>query len=76
MNAARLGNVYGLRIQGSRKMTSDTFQYEKKKQYSVLTMNTAAFTVNFMVWTMFSIIGIKIKGELDLNETEFGLRWG
>ncbi len=36
-------------------------------------MNTAAFTVNFMVWTMFSIIGIKIKGELGLNETEFGL---
>lgn len=36
-------------------------------------MNTAAFTVNFMVWTMFSIIGIKIKEELGLNETEFGL---
>ncbi|MCH8861145.1 MAG: MFS transporter [Proteobacteria bacterium] len=36
-------------------------------------MNTAAFTVNFMVWTMFSIIGIKIKAELGLNETEFGL---
>jgi NNP family nitrate/nitrite transporter-like MFS transporter len=54
-------------------MTSDTFQYEKRKQYSVLTMNTLAFTVNFMVWTMFSIIGIKIKAELNLNETEFGL---
>ena len=54
-------------------MISDTFQYEKRKQYSVLTMNTLAFTVNFMVWTMFSIIGIKIKAELDLNETEFGL---
>jgi MFS transporter, NNP family, nitrate/nitrite transporter len=54
-------------------MTSDSFEYDKRKQYSVLTMNTAAFTVNFMVWTMFSIIGIKIKGELNLNETEFGL---
>ncbi|MDP6238955.1 MAG: MFS transporter [Alphaproteobacteria bacterium] len=54
-------------------MPSDSFHYEKRKQYTVLTMSTVAFTVNFMVWTMFSIIGIKIKGELDLNETEFGL---
>jgi NNP family nitrate/nitrite transporter-like MFS transporter len=36
-------------------------------------MNTLAFTVNFAVWTMFSVIGIKIKSELGLNETEFGL---
>jgi NNP family nitrate/nitrite transporter-like MFS transporter len=36
-------------------------------------MNTTAFAVNFMVWTMFSVIGIKIKAELGLNETEFGL---
>ncbi len=54
-------------------MTSDTLQYNKRKQYSVLTMNTVAFTANFAVWTMFSVIGIKIKDELNLNETEFGL---
>ncbi|HEC90204.1 MAG TPA: hypothetical protein ENI55_00910, partial [Alphaproteobacteria bacterium] len=48
-------------------------QFEKGKQASVLAMNTAAFTVNFAVWTMFSVIGIKIKSELGLNETEFGL---
>ena len=36
-------------------------------------MNTAAFTVNFAVWTMFSVLGIRIKSELGLNETEFGL---
>ena len=46
---------------------------EKQKRISVLTMNTMAFTVNFAVWTMFSIIGIRIKEELGLNETEFGL---
>ena len=45
----------------------------QKKQISVLTMNTLAFAVNFAVWTMFSVIGIKIKAELNLNETEFGL---
>ena len=47
-----------------------TFQ---QKQVSVLTMNTLAFAVNFAVWVMFSVIGIKIKAELNLNETEFGL---
>ncbi len=36
-------------------------------------MNTIAFAVNFAVWTMFSVIGIKIKQELSLSETEFGL---
>jgi NNP family nitrate/nitrite transporter-like MFS transporter len=45
----------------------------QKKQISVLTMNTMAFAVNFAVWVMFSVIGIKIKSELNLNETEFGL---
>ena len=43
----------------------------QKKQISVLTMNTMAFAVNFAVWVMFSVIGIKIKAELNLNETVF-----
>ena len=46
---------------------------QKQKQVLVLTMNTVAFAVNFAVWTMFSIIGIKIKDELGLSNTEFGL---
>src|SRR5512143_4324224 len=36
-------------------------------------MNTLAFAVNFAVWVMFSVIGVKIKSELNLNETQFGL---
>jgi len=52
---------------------SPDFAYDKRKQISVLSMNTLAFTVNFAVWTMFSVIGIKIKSELGLSETEFGL---
>jgi len=47
--------------------------FQTRKQYSVLTMNTLAFTVNFAVWTMFSVIGIRIKAQLGLNDTEFGL---
>lgn len=41
-----------------------------------LTLSTIAFTVCFAVWTIFSIIGVKIKGELGLTETQFGLLIG
>jgi len=44
-----------------------------QKQWSVLTMNTVAFACNFAVWTMFSIIGLKIKDELGLSDTQFGV---
>ena len=36
-------------------------------------VSTLAFTVCFMVWMMFGVIGIPIKKTLDLNATEFGL---
>src|SRR2546430_15574286 len=38
-----------------------------------LCMSTLAFAACFAVWTIFSIVGIAIKGELGLSETEFGL---
>ena len=38
--------------------------------------STIAFTVCFAVWTIFSIIGIGVKDELGLSETEFGLLVG
>jgi NNP family nitrate/nitrite transporter-like MFS transporter len=41
-----------------------------------LWLSTIAFTVCFAVWTIFSIIGIRIKQELSLSETEFGLLVG
>jgi len=41
-----------------------------------LTLSTLSFTVCFAVWTIFSIIGIRIKQELGLSETEFGLLVG
>ena len=44
-----------------------------REQISALTASTVAFAVNFAVWVMFSVIGVKIKAELNLNETEFGL---
>ena len=41
-----------------------------------LSMSTLAFTVCFAVWTIFSIIGVKIKTDLGLSETQFGLLIG
>ena len=38
-----------------------------------LGMSTAAFTVCFAAWTIFSILGIQIQKDLGLNETQFGL---
>ena len=42
------------------------------KSWSVVTASTTAFTVCFMVWMMFAVIGIPIKENLGLNETQFG----
>jgi NNP family nitrate/nitrite transporter-like MFS transporter len=38
--------------------------------------STIAFTVCFAVWTIFSIVGLGVKDQLGLNETEFGLLIG
>ncbi|RCS59415.1 MFS transporter [Parvibium lacunae] len=46
---------------------------DKNKAYSVLIASTASFTVCFAVWMMFAVIGIPLKKQLGLNETEFGL---
>jgi NNP family nitrate/nitrite transporter-like MFS transporter len=43
------------------------------KAWRVLAVSTLAFTVCFMVWMMFAVIGIPIRKTLGLNATEFGL---
>lgn len=45
----------------------------KGDQHRALGLSTLAFTVCFAVWTIFSIIGVKIKQDLGLSETQFGL---
>jgi len=45
-------------------------------QGRALWMSTIAFTVCFAVWTIFAIIGVQIKDQLGLNETQFGLLVG
>lgn len=50
-----------------------THQAVPAKAWRVLAVSTLAFTVCFMVWMMFGVIGIPIRKALDLNATEFGL---
>ena len=45
----------------------------KNKQLSVLVSSTFAFTICFAIWMMFAVLGIPLKTQLGLNETEFGL---
>ena len=52
-------------------MASELIQ--QRKAWSVLIVSTLAFTVCFMVWMMFGVIGVPIKKMLDLNATQFGL---
>ncbi|MCW5724023.1 MAG: NarK/NasA family nitrate transporter [Maricaulaceae bacterium] len=47
-----------------------------RQQTQALTVSTTAFTVCFAVWTIFSIIGVQIKNDLGLSNTQFGLLVG
>ncbi len=49
---------------------------ERGNAQRALWFSTFAFTVCFAVWTIFSIIGIQIKQQLGLNDTQFGLLVG
>jgi NNP family nitrate/nitrite transporter-like MFS transporter len=40
---------------------------------SVLISSTFSFTICFAIWMMFAVLGIPIKTQLGLNETQFGL---
>lgn len=48
----------------------------KSDQSRALWFSTFAFTICFAVWTIFAIIGIQIKKDLGLTETQFGLLVG
>jgi NNP family nitrate/nitrite transporter-like MFS transporter len=46
------------------------------QQQRALWLSTFAFMICFAVWTIFAIVGIEIKAELGLNDTQFGLLVG
>ena len=45
----------------------------KTDQTRALALSTISFTVCFSIWTIFSILGVQIKQDLALNDTQFGL---
>ncbi len=45
----------------------------RAQQNRALGASTFSFTVCFAVWTIFSIIGLKIKQDLGLSDTQFGI---
>lgn len=45
-------------------------------QVRALSLSTLSFTVCFAVWTIFSIIGVKIKEDMGLSDTQFSLLIG
>jgi NNP family nitrate/nitrite transporter-like MFS transporter len=49
---------------------------DRGDQGRALWLSTLAFTVCFAVWTIFAIIGVQIKRDLGLSETQFGLLIG
>ena len=48
----------------------------KTDQNSALSLTTLAFTICFAVWTIFAIIGVQIKQDMGLNDTQFSLLIG
>lgn len=49
---------------------------QKAAQTNALVFSTIAFTACFAVWTIFSIIGVRIKEQLTLDGFQFGLLIG
>lgn len=54
-------------------LTSQDPAATPRQAWSVLAVSTLAFTVCFMVWMMFGVIGIPLRKQLGLSATEFGL---
>ena len=56
-------------------MTTEAGQPERGAA-TALALSTIAFAGAFAVWTIFSIVGVKIKKDLGLTDAEFGLLAG
>ncbi|SPJ32388.1 nitrate/nitrite transporter [Kushneria phyllosphaerae] len=54
-------------------MSADTASPPQSQQRRALGLSTLAFTLCFAVWTIFSIIGVRLKQEFGLSDTQLGL---
>lgn len=48
----------------------------RRDQTSALSLSTLAFTTCFAVWTIFAIVGVQIKQDMGLTDTQFSLLVG
>ncbi len=54
-------------------MTTTAIEVTPAQRARALWLSTFAFAVCFAVWVIFSIIGVELKKELGLSDTQFGL---
>ncbi|WP_445620283.1 nitrate/nitrite transporter [Kushneria sp. Sum13] len=54
-------------------MSADTASPPRSQQRRALGLSTLAFTLCFAVWTIFSILGVRLKQEFGLSDTQLGL---
>ena len=54
-------------------MTTTAIDVTSAQRARALWLSTFAFAVCFAVWVIFSIIGVELKKELGLSDTQFGL---
>jgi MFS family permease len=57
-------------------MLAERTMTTKTDQNSALSLTTLAFTICFAVWTIFAIIGVQIKQDMGLSDTQFSLLIG
>src|SRR3546814_9343820 len=57
-------------------MISATKSPDIRSRKAALVMSTLALAACFMVWAVFSIIGVRIQREFGLSETQFGFLVG
>lgn len=68
-----VGTAEGALAAASAKPQASAAAPISRTAWSVLLASTLAFTVCFAVWMMFGVIGIPIREQLGLNNTQFGL---
>ncbi|WP_238152100.1 nitrate/nitrite transporter [Microbulbifer sp. A4B17] len=48
-------------------------QYTQQLAGRALIFASAMFAANFSVWTLYAVLGVEIRGQLDLSATEYGV---
>ncbi len=73
MPYVRVGRKDGAKRQSCVQRMGNPHTPAPRDQQRALWLSTIAFTLCFAVWTLFSIIGLSIKDELALSESQYGL---